>query len=209
MVQKWLAVAVLGLALGVAAPRAADAAFIATMQQVGSNVVVSGSGSFDLAAFNSVAVTNGSSRIAPNFPLVVLGSTSISGIRAYFSSTFTGPSNFGTGGFFSADLGTGDRVGLGAFVGPVLLVDAVYVSGTALTASSTFLNTSLTGLGVTIGSYVWSWTTNGITETFTLNILDPNAPVGVPAAPALALFGVGLAGLLATRRRQPAGARAV
>jgi hypothetical protein len=205
-----LAVAVLGLALGVAAPRAADAAFIATLQEVGSDVVLSGSGSFNLAAFSGFAVTNGVSLIIPSDPTVILGSTSISGGRLYSSSTFIGPSNFGTVGFFSADLGTGDRVGVRQSGGsPRLFVAADYASGAALTASSTFLNKSLTDLGVTIGSYVWSWTTNGITETFTLNILDPNAPVGVPAAPALALFGVGLAGLLATRRRQPAGARAV
>jgi hypothetical protein len=201
MIRTLLATAAVGLALGIAAPRTAEAAFIATMQQVGSDVVVTGSGSFNLAAFVFAQEQTSKAAVQAEFAFLYIGPSVFLRHTVYAASARTVPANFGSGVNVEADAGTGSRVGV--LFGSALVPQG-YVSGTSLTSSSTWLNKDFSDLGVTPGSYLWTWTSNSVTETFTLNIIDPNPPVGVPAPPALALFGVGLVGLLATRRRRPA-----
>jgi hypothetical protein len=64
-----------------------------------------------------------------------------------------------------------------------------YVSGHALADTMTFDNTTFTGLGVTPGTYEWTWGSGLTADSFTLQI----GPVAVPAP----LIGHGLSVLLA------------
>jgi hypothetical protein len=90
-------------------------------------------------------------------------------------------------------------VGILGFVGlpSELAVPQGYVSGNALTDSMTFDNESFASLGVTPGTYVWSWG-DGANQRFTLII----GGVGVPdGGSTVSLLSFALVGLAALRRR--------
>ena len=115
---------------------------------------------------------------------------------------FTGPTNFGVGTQFLANIGSGDFVALIqgiAFggVGDVLFVPTGYVSGTALLDSMTFNNTTFASLGVTPGTYVWSWG-DGANQRFTLRIGAAGVPDG---GSTVSLLGCALLGLAGLRRK--------
>lgn len=108
------------------------------------------------------------------------------------SSGFTGPSSFGSGDFTVSTNGIGDFVGIYVAANQ-LYVPPGYVSGAALSSSGTWNNTTFATLGVTPGTYVWTWGT-GADQNFTLVIEGPgvpDSPVGlsVIAAVFLMLFG--------------------
>jgi hypothetical protein len=64
-----------------------------------------------------------------------------------------------------------------------IIVPIGYVSGTALSDSATYSGTTLASLGVTPGTYVWTWGT-GANQNFTLQIRPavPPPPPGPPVA---------------------------
>ena len=110
---------------------------------------------------------------------------------------FTGPTSFGPGGFFSATTGSGDFVALRSIFN-FLFVPTGYDSGDALSDSLTFNNATFASLGVTPGTYVWSWGTGLPNQNFTLVI----GGVGVPdGGSTVSLLGCGLLGLAALRRK--------
>jgi hypothetical protein len=103
-----------------------------------------------------------------------------------------------------ASNGTGDTVGMmfngGNNLFSALLVPQDYVSGTALSDSATYNNTTLISLFVTPGTYVWTWG-DGADQRFTLQI----GSLGVPRVPdggsTVSLLGFVLLGLAALRRK--------
>src|SRR6266576_2878742 len=79
----------------------------------------------------------------------------------------------------------------------VKLEQSGYVSGTALSDSATYNNATFASLGVTPGTYVWTWGA-GANQNFTLQI----GPAGVPdGGSTVSLLGFGLLGLTALRRK--------
>jgi hypothetical protein len=68
----------------------------------------------------------------------------------------------------------------GVYAGVYLDVPAGYVSGTFLSDSATYSGKTLASLGVTPGTYVWTWGT-GANQNFTLQIPVP-PPTGPPIA---------------------------
>src|SRR5439155_1086429 len=161
--------------------RPAQAGYTVTLQQVGPNVVATGSGAIDLTGltFNSSASLN--PLIGNFFGLparrgcrISTGPTS-SSVDSYVGG-LSGPTSFGSGGA-PASSGSGDMVGINAvssfeFTGVLLSVPRGYVSGTALSDSATYSDASLATLGVTPGTYVWKWGT-GANQNFTLQIKTP------------------------------------
>jgi MYXO-CTERM domain-containing protein len=67
-----------------------------------------------------------------------------------------------------------------------------YASNTLLVDSSTYANQTFSSLGVTPGTYVWTWGTGADQDSFTLII---RGAVPVPEPSALSQLGVGFAGL--------------
>jgi hypothetical protein len=177
--------------------RPAQANYIVTLEQVGSNVVANGIGAINLTGLTFHGLTDARSGVVANIGELNTGPTTRVTVDVY-SGAF-GPTSFGSGDVFFADTGSGDLVGIFGFAG-LMIVPFNYVSGTALSDSMTFNNATLASLGVTPGTYVWTWGT-GADQRFTLQI----GSVGVPGVPdgssTVSLLGFGLLGLAALRRK--------
>ena len=174
-------------------------AYIVTLQQVGSNVVANGSGAINLTGLTfpipslTLAEVNGGDGV------IITGPHGFGLVDQY--TGFMGPPSFGSGGPFAPNTGSGDFVGIsGGIMFPFLLVPQGYASGAALSDSMTFNNATFASLGVTPGTYVWTWGTGG-NQNFTLQI----GSVGVPGVPdggsTVSLLGCALLGLVALRRK--------
>lgn len=186
--------------------------YVVTLTEQGGNVVANGSGAIDLTGLTSlsspVEVANS---INADIAQISNGAgVFFAAIQAY--TGFTGPTSFGSGvNTFSASSGSGDEVGIAgagdsaAFLPSFLVVPSGYASDTALSDTATYTGQTLASLGVTPGTYTWTWGT-GADQNFTLII---GTPTSVPEPSALTLFGTALAGFfLITRRRNPCGHRA-
>jgi hypothetical protein len=178
----------------------AQANYIVRLQQVGPNVVATGSGAFDLTGLTVHPRGFSTTLIKPFLGNIVTG---ISARCDVYGTTITGPNSFGTGTETLADNGTGGLVGI-LFNGghePFLLVPVGYVSGTALSDSSTYNSATFASLGVTPGTYVWTWGTGLPNQNFTLQIglgVPPPVPDG---GSTVSLLGCALLGLAALRSK--------
>jgi PEP-CTERM motif len=183
----------------------AQAGFVVTFKQVGANVVATGSGMIDLTGltpgpFFAAQTVSG---IFPDEGAVVTGPVTFTDVDYY--SGATGPVGFGSHhGFIDPSSGTGDLVGI-ADLPFLVVVPRDYVSESSLSDTSTYSGETFSSLGVTPGTYEWTWGT-GADQNLTLIIGDDS--VKVPEPPSLALFGVAVAGLLVRARpRSPDAGR--
>ena len=180
-------------------------AYTVTLQQVGSNVVANGSGPINLPGLifqgtSSVAAgVNAPSgdffppQMNASFGAILTGQVGV--VTGY--TGFTGPTSFGPGGLFFATTGSGDLVGISSGA-RALYVPLGYVSGAALSSSATWNNATFASLGVTSGSYMWTWGTGLPNQNFTLVIGPNTAPDG---GSTVSLLGFALFGLAALRRK--------
>ena len=190
-----LGAATLALAAGFSLP--AQAAYTVTLVQQGPNVVADGSGSINLTSFGSPFFNVGFfSLLLASDGLIDTGP--VSSVDIY--SGITGPTTFGSGSEVGSSAnGSGDLVGVSG-VEAKLIVPASYVSGNPLSDSATYASAIFASLGVTPGTYLWTWGTGANADSFTLQI----GPVtNTPEPASLTLLAMGLAGLgmvLRTRR---------
>ena len=199
--RKLVQAALVAGAVVLAAPFArAQSSYVIDVTQVGNNVVETASGSIDLTGLNYQLTA-----LYPNY----------GGFNAYFGyvgvgyssavdvyTGFSGPGafSFETSGFANASSNTGVTVSVQGN-GDDLNIPAGYMSNTVLGLStSTFDNTTLAGLDLVDGSYVWSWSGGSIT----LNIED----AAVPEPASFAVLGVAIAAFGFMRRGRRIGARA-
>jgi hypothetical protein len=155
-------------------PSASPAGFTATVSQVGPNVVWSGSGSFNLTDLtlnqNIPGVAAGYNAQNAQF---IIGPTS--SVSTYSGSSFTVyPSSFGGVGSAAVSSTSGTVFGIvqtGGITAPrEVLVPQGYVSGTVISGSATFNGTTIAGMGLTSGTYVWQWGSGAGAGSFTLVI---------------------------------------
>ncbi len=185
-------------------PLAASAVVTINFQQVGLNVVATGSGSANVTALTRDTSSTG----AQVWPVSVFPETFLSigpvstpdlpiAVSAFIG--ISGPTNIGTGTTNAfASSGSGDRIGLVA--NRVMYLPFTYVSGAAVSGTSTWNNASFASLGLTPGTYTWTWGSGATADSMVINI---GTPVPEPGTLALMLAGAGLLGALA-RRRMPA-----
>jgi hypothetical protein len=181
-------------ALGVAMPIGfslsappAQAAYVATLVQQGSNVVATGSGTLNLASLSILPGTSATeASIQPIIGVLFIGQALNEFVSNY--TGVTGPRSFGNGNSdITANSGSGHIVGVDEttpFGVRVLTVPEGYVSGSALFESSTWNNQTFSSLGVTPGTYVWTRGSGASADSFTL-------VGGVPEPSSFLLFGVG------------------
>jgi hypothetical protein len=88
----------------------------------------------------------------------------------------SGPSSFGSGGFFVPSSSSGSLVGISRiFSNGEVNVPLGYSSNTFLSSSSTYNNATFISLGVTPGAYKWTWGT-GANQNFTFQIGPAHVP---------------------------------
>jgi hypothetical protein len=176
---------VCGAALALA--QFAAGAVVIDIREVGSDIQVNLSGSFDTGALSGFIGQSGGF----NGYLPAGGNISMNPSNSDYFAMDVNWTSFGPGGFGTWDISGGDAFHM--FSNPVLGLPVGYVSDSPLSASATKLNSSFAALGFEVGSYVTILTgPNGVSDTVRVNI-------GIPAPGALALLGV--AGLGARRRR--------
>ena len=171
----------------------AQANFIETLRQVGTNVVATGTGAIDLTGLTLRFPATLSPVIVPSLPGIITGAP---GTGAEFMGTISGPPNFGSGLTTFADSGVGQLAGVATSPSlDVIFVPFGYGNDTLLSDSATYNGATFASLGVTPGTYVWTWGT-GPDQNFTLEI--GTLPDG---GTTVSLLGCALLSLLGLRRR--------
>ena len=189
--RKWAVASTLLFA--VLCGRAGASTAVIDFTQVGGNVVATASGEADLTGLTKVASSVGG--IPGVGPFGVLIGTPPEGLIDVYSGV-TGPSSFASDGA-DASSGSGGSFGVNSHF-EWLLVPEGYTSGTSLNSSSTFGGYTFASLGLTPGSYVYSWDDS---STLTINI-------GVPEPSTWAMMLLGFAGLGFARYRKAKKAHA-
>jgi hypothetical protein len=134
--------------------------FIMRLFESGSDVIMSGTGEFNLNDLTPSfgGTLNGSVR--PNNANFFSGEGNVTQLSSdsYTGPSLTLPSNFGSGVLTLANSGNGVAVGF-LIVGAtkLLLVPTGYVSNTTITTQSTFTAKTLSSLGATTGTYYYTW----------------------------------------------------
>jgi hypothetical protein len=183
------------IALSIAAAVPTQAAVTFTFAQVGSDVVISASGSLDTASMQFLGNYAGPGILVS--PSEAAAGVSI-GSPDFYYAPMNGQTAFGPGGFNSSGCCVnGGNLGFNAGDG-VVAVSAGYVSGSGIATEFTFHNHSFATLGVTPGTYVWEVTsaTGSLIDTITLEVPRLGS-VEVPEPASMALFGFGLLGMFA------------
>jgi hypothetical protein len=187
-------VSAMGFAIGAAAT-GARAAYIATLAEVGSDVVATGTGSINTAGLTfKPSQSGGDADTGYSYAkggILGIGPATWTPVDKY--TGITGPAVFGTTGLINAATGSGDMVEL-AKVANVIDVPFGYVSGSPLSGMCTFANRTFTTMGVTPGVHTWTWGSGATADSYTLMI----GTVPEPAS----LSALGFAGAALLRRRR-------
>jgi len=193
IVKRILGAVALGTVLLLGLSPVPAQAYIVTLKEVGNDVVATGSGSIYLTSLANVIPSDDQSHIVARGGIIVTGPTASTPTTIY--SGFTGSKTFGNGPPISiaASSGSGDLVGIDGF-SVALEVPRNYNSGDPLSSTATWLNQTFATLGVTRGTYAWTWGTGEPNENFLLAIGTTAAFIPEPAS--FTLLGTALAGLL-------------
>lgn len=168
----------------------ANATFIMTLDQVGPDVVASGSGTVNTAALSLFC--NGCNTrpfVSPNAAFLAVGATPANVIDLY--ALASGPTQFGSGSNTLPSTGSGHLAGIGS---GLVIVPMGYVSGTPLSGQDTYNNTTLAALGVTTGTYTWTWGSGVDADSLTLYAGVP-VPTAATEPGSLLLMAGGFAAL--------------
>jgi hypothetical protein len=181
----------------------ARAEFIITFSQQGNNVVATGTGSLNLAALTFRVSPELSAGVNPS-----LGTTSVGpgGLVDEYYHLPSAPPAFGTGLNKYVSSGTGATVGDGVYTnvapwGYDLIVPFRYQSGSSLSGTSTYDNTTLSNLGLAPGTYTYSWGSGATADD--IKVIIPSA-APEPASIAMLVSGIVAAGGFAVYRRRRA-----
>jgi hypothetical protein len=185
-----------------------EASVLIDISQVGSNVVAVGSGELDLIGLTFDLGLHVGPGVAPNYAVVgPMPANSFDNVFALQGLSVPGPLGPGNptcnpnGDLCLPSSGTGDTFGIGIGSGglPALYVPFGYKPGSSLSGSSTFSGRTLASMGLTPGTYQYTWSSDSLTVKI--------GTVPEPSTWAMMLpgFAGGLMGWRA-RRRAPTAA---
>jgi hypothetical protein len=136
-----------------------------TMQEVGLNVILSGTGTANVTSLNlSGTSTTFQPFIDPSSGMFSVG---VGGNYDVYSGTTFNSAPFGTGGYIIPNIAGGNEFGISV---NSLVVPIGYTGG-ILNGYSQFDNTDLATLSATTGTYLVQWGSSGASETITFDIL--------------------------------------
>jgi hypothetical protein len=194
--QRMFRMGVLGLAAMAILPlgtRMAKAEFIITFSQDGASVEASGTGSLNLSGLSLYTINSGTPYpfVDANAGTVAVG-TVPPGSTDVYTGTISGPATFGSGGNTIATSGAGTApnaggAGIDASVGE-LFIPGGYDGGT-FTVNSTWDGTTISDLGLTPGTYTWTWGSE--TDADSLEVIIPATAASVPEPSSLGIFCLG------------------
>lgn len=177
--------------------QSAMAAYTVNVTEVGGNVVASGSGSINTAALTLVGSGTRPLVRGGNALLYIGGTAGASTpMSLTLGAPLSGPTSFGT-----TLVDTDANVSSGGLVGILggssrLFVPVGYVSQSPMASSATWNGKTIASLGLTPGTYTWTWGAGPTADTFTVQISPPPAaPASIPTLSEWAL--IGLSSLLA------------
>jgi len=142
--------------------------FYLTLQEVGPDVVLSGTGAVNVSSLSSggVAVRN-FSFIDPSNGEYNVGNPG-GAVEFFYGASLNSLPSFGSGLGYPADLDNGDLFGVTT---SGVIVPYPY-TGALLDGSATYTGTTLSALGVVGGTYVIQWGASGTSETITLEVIS-------------------------------------
>jgi hypothetical protein len=144
----------------------ANSSILLTVNQAGPDVVLSGSGTADLAGL--VINQSGGCQSVLNHLWIQVGALGSCTLYGNMSGPTSLPVTIGT---LNVPLGSGDIVGILNASGSFLLgVPSGYVSGSLLAGAATFPGTTLSAIGATPGTYVWTWGSGATADSLTLQV---------------------------------------
>ena len=191
---------------------AANAAVIVTIEESGGDVVATAVGSLDVSGATSCGPVTVPALLEFNAPddyAYLIGPSGGAAGSACLGLVFsTAQSLYGSAFSTFPDSGTGGRFGVEVSASSQVYLPAGYVSGTAISASSTWAGQSLADLNLTPGTYLFDYGSDRIT----FNVVDPSTgrPGGSTAVPVMPLWisilmMLGVAGLGLRHMRRNAG----
>ena len=180
--------------LGLCVSGMTQAGVVITVMESGVDVVASSSGSINTAGLTFFSGASTSVGVRPSSSRVRVGTGSATDL---YTVTLHNSPAIGTGSSFtSASSGTGPIFGISTTT--TLNLPSGYTSGSAISSTATWANTTFAGLGLTAGSYVFDWGAGGTADSITVNVgaVVPEPSVYASVAGLLAL------GFVAVRRSQ-------
>ena len=173
----------------------AKAVIILQVQQVGSDVVVTGSGraNFSALTFDSSDImyqnvlTDVQLYAGPNVPN--------GGVVDLYTGVNTGPTSVSSNQLVVEEPDESSAASHGDLFGIVtspytLVLPKGYISNSELSGVSTFRNQTIAGLGLRTGTSTWTWGTGSDFDS--INLVVPNrtpVPAPLPLAGAAVMFG--------------------
>lgn len=190
----------LGLAtLAATSPLPATADMSFSFAQVGADVIMTGTGSFDVSNQGSPQPTQENDySITPNDPTIMVVDKDF---EFYILGNIEGPASFGSGGRVAGCCVQGSLVGILLSQGG-LFVGNGYQSGQVLNTTLTFSNIKLADMGMSPGTYTWQVYDKSNQPTDKITVTVPVMPMPIPEPASALLLGLGLLGLAARATRR-------
>ena len=143
-----------------------QAGVVITVMESGADVVADSAGSINTAGLTFVSAASTTVGVRPSSSRIRVGTGSATDL---YSVTFNNSSSIGSGSsFIAASSGTGPVFGISTST--TLNFPIGYVSGTDISSTATWSDTTLAGLGLTPGSYVFDWGADGTADNITVNV---------------------------------------
>jgi hypothetical protein len=144
-------------------PTAEPSGLIVTILEVGSNVIMSGSGSLNVTGLieGSVQTAGG---VNGTLGYWVIGQSNLFFARKFFGNNLNVyPNSFGSG-YTAPTSYSGQTFGIqDGSLGKDIILPIGYTSGSPLSGTATFANKTISSMGLTPGTYLYDWGSDSIT----------------------------------------------
>jgi hypothetical protein len=172
-------------------------AYTVTLEQIGANVVGTGSGALNFIDLNFNSFLHTNAQINPSGGTILTGLQDQVFSEDIYTGSITGPTSFGSGGLTNASSGSGFLVGINGALDQVFIPGGI-TTNQPLPGSATWNNATFASLGLTPGTYTWTWGTGLPNQNYTLIIGGAGVPDG---GSTVSLLGFAMLGLAALRRK--------